>query len=173
MTCIMPRHLTETEMMDLHRLFKTGFNQVLSDGDTAVKKDALIYGYADRNYMIYDMAQNVTRFRDLFHQVAHEVIYERFGMLPFIELRKTASLFKNKNTWEIMAQFQCRTFPSVKVEVKNVVVFTRESKLPEGAYTLITIDNYEQVKNRLRSKPAEHELENLDQRITEALEALH
>ncbi len=33
--------------------------------------------------------------------------------------------------------------------------------------------DYKDVIERLRSKPAEHELENLDKRSTEALEALH
>ena len=33
--------------------------------------------------------------------------------------------------------------------------------------------DYKDVIEQLRSEPAEHELENLNKRITEALEALH
>ncbi len=127
-------------------------------------------------YTIHELVQKYPSFRGIYHQVAHEAIYDRFKMLPFIPLKETASVFKNKTNWEIMAQFQCKIFPKVKVEVKNVVVFARNDKSPEGSYTLITIYNfadYKDVIERLRSKPAEHELENLDKRITEALEALH
>jgi hypothetical protein len=122
------------------------------------------------------LVQKYPSFRGIYHQVAHEAIYDRFKMLPFNSLKETASVFKNKTNWEIMAQFQCQTFPKVKVEVKNVLVFSRDDKSPEGSYTLITIHNfadYKDVIERLQSKPAEHELENLDRRITEALEALH
>jgi hypothetical protein len=166
----------ELEVRYLMQHFNTGLRQIYSEGDRTTRPGALVYGYADRNFRIYELVQKYPSFRGIYHQVAHEAIYDRFRELPFIELKDTASIYTNKTNWEIMAQFRCKTFPKVIVEIKNVVVFSRDNKSPEGSYTLFTIYNfaaYPDLIKRLRSKPAEHELVNLDKRITEALEALH
>ena len=167
----MSKYPTLEETRYVKRLLKTGMNRIKSDGDRETNADSLVYGYADRNYRIYDLAQTYSQFRDVYLQTALEVINENFSGMKFEASAASAGIYKNKTLWEIHARFNCKNYPRVKAEIKYVVVLSRESKSPEGAYILITINNYKDIVSKLRAIPVEHELDTLDTMITEALES--
>ena len=182
----MPRRSTEVDYTHIKRLIMSGLRDLTQKGETVEIDDrprggpvmAMVYSYADRDYRVYKMYQDLEHndLAGLYFQIANESLsFQTSKGLIFDPVsEKKANVYKDKRSWEINAKFKCRIYPSVVVEFKTTVFFSRGTKNrdhPEGGYTTIRVFDYQKIASKLRAPilPTHESLDKLDDMIDKAL----